>query len=100
MRERVNEAQERERERSPFRWRYRTCDGSINYVTNKNGDLKLFHTVLFDQGVLVVGSEHQSQLFYIQLTMDTALRNTHMYKSMCTRKQSSDLTYQVNWGRA
>ena len=55
------------------------CDGSIRYVLYRNDDLKLCNTMLLDQGVLVVGGEHQSHLVHHQTSMDTALRHTHEY---------------------
>ena len=51
------------------------CDGGICDITNGNDNLKLGNTVLFDQGVLIVGGEHQSRLVHHQATMDTALIN-------------------------
>ena len=63
------------------------CDGSICDITNGNDNLKLCNTMLFDQGVLIVGGEHQSRLIYHKATMDTALMSK---EKQCTSEQHSN----------
>lgn len=55
------------------------CDGSVRDITNRNDNLKLCDTMLFDQRVLVVGGEHQCRFVYNQATMNTALTSEKKY---------------------